>query len=255
VFAQVETGSHHVLRAERGELFASAEEESVVPDKKGAHALSRKRRESSIDFAFGARLQDVQLQSQRTCRVLRPLHLHRGGGIVCGHQQCDQRGFRHQLMQYLQPLFSQLTGIEADTGNVAAGTTETCDETELYRIAAQCEDHWYRRRGRLRRDRRVGAAGGNEYRDVSSHQFVGQPPQPFVVTFGPTIFDPDVPALDISSLGQAPPERRNKAGPACRRLATKESDGGTGGILRVNSERRRKHARCGLEQESPTIHC
>src|ERR1700752_2101889 len=97
-------------------LNVPAVEEGVDADEECVGPLTRKCCEGSVDFAAGAGIEDLDLQSDAVscCRHLsrRGLRIHSIGRIdENGHASCRW----HQLMQERQPLCGQLTGEKIDT--------------------------------------------------------------------------------------------------------------------------------------------
>ena len=109
----------------------------------------------------------------------------------------------HKLTQELQPLRHQLLAEEIDTGRVAAGPGEAGDQTEPHGVFGHGEHDRNRGACRLGRERRNGAATGNDHSHRPTRQFACQLRQPIGSILGPAKFDHDILALDEARLPQA----------------------------------------------------
>src|SRR5206468_2486327 len=110
---------------------------------------------------------------------------------------------RQEVVEHLQALRLQHRRRIRDAGRIAPGPAETCDEAELYWVAAAREYDGDRRRYRLHGETRRVAARGDNNRDVAVQEVLGQRGQLVWLAFAPTIFDNDVLALNESALLQA----------------------------------------------------
>ena len=177
---------------------AIADEERIGADDERVGPALHQGREGWLDVALAASFQDMSCTPERPRRSLRSL--------VCGLEPSglvDRRDRRSwslgdQLAQELEPLGRKLRGDEGDTRDVAARPVEAGDEAELDRIGAEREDDGYRRGRRLGRERRPGAAAGNNHRYLAANQIGRQRRQPIRFVVGPAVFDRDVLALDDS---------------------------------------------------------
>src|SRR5215470_8559318 len=93
-------------------------------------------------------------------------------------------------------------------GEIAAWPAEAGSETELHRIAARGEDNGNGRSRRFCSHCRRCAGGGN-HAHLTTNEFARQCRQSIVLALCPVVFDRDVAPLYVTSLTQAPPERRN----------------------------------------------
>ena len=84
--------------------------------------------QGSVDLAFGAGLQDIELHPLRARRFLHVSHHALGNRIVRVHEQGDQRGLGNQLGEQLEPLRVQLGAENAESREVTARPRETGDQ-------------------------------------------------------------------------------------------------------------------------------
>src|SRR5262249_46568474 len=95
------------------ELIAATEEERVSTNHKAVCLHLAQRFKNRLDLAFRARMQDTDLETERTCRHL---YFWRLGGCSC-ESRVDKRGNDvgpgSQIMQRLQFLSSQSVNKEA----------------------------------------------------------------------------------------------------------------------------------------------
>ena len=99
---------------QRHELLAPAVEERIGADDERAGMQLDEGREGGVDLAFGAGLQDMELQPLRARRLLHVSHRCARHRIVRVHEQGDHLGLGNQLGQQLEPLGHQLDVEHAD---------------------------------------------------------------------------------------------------------------------------------------------
>jgi hypothetical protein len=90
--------------------------------------------EGDVDFTFGARLEDRELQPLGARHFLHQVSDHGLGSRVWVRQQGDHLGLGNQLGNELHQLGHQLGREEAEAGEVATGSRETGDEANTDRV-------------------------------------------------------------------------------------------------------------------------
>ncbi len=161
------------------ELVAPAGEEWIGADEECAGLQFDESCESGVDLAFGAGLQDTELQPLRARRLLLVSYHALGCQPVRVHQQGDHLGLGNQLGQQFEPLRHQLDEEVAEAGEVAARPGETGDQPVLDRVVAAEEDDRDRRgcafrrqcrnRRRLSRSRRPCGRRGRRPMRAADH--------------------------------------------------------------------------------------
>jgi hypothetical protein len=151
--------------------------------------------------------------------------------------------FGSSLAQEFQSLWSQLGGVDADARGITARAVDTGREPFPDRIKAGNEENRYRRGSPLGCLRDHQTSGRSNQGDVAANQIGGHPPQPIVLTLGPTVLNRDILALDVSGFIQTMVERSHERGRGAGRRAVKEADYRQCGRLRLGPERPRcRHA-------------
>ena len=166
-------------------------------------------RESGVDLAFGAGLQDMELHPLCARRFLHVSDDALGLRIVRVHQQGDHPGLGNQLGKQLEPLGRQLDDEDADAREVAARPGETGDQAGRDRVVAADEDD-RDRRGRVFAASADSAAARRDQIDLAADEVGGQCGQPIIVALRPAVFDRHVLALDIAGFAQPLAERGHK---------------------------------------------
>src|SRR5262249_40070632 len=101
--------------------------------------------------------------------------------------------------------------VQAHTREIAAGPAEAGDPTDLHRIEAAQKNDRYRVGGRFRRPGRNDTSAGGDQGNSLADQLRSHVGQSIVMALGPTIFDGQVLALDITALAQALTESTDKS--------------------------------------------
>src|SRR5262249_21295201 len=99
------------------EEFASADYERVCSE-------LDQTRERCVDLTFGAGIQDMDLQPNRVRRLLHVFRLGLGSGIFRVHEQTDNFGCRHRVVQQSHSLRYLLGGLPSYMGNVVPRSVE-----------------------------------------------------------------------------------------------------------------------------------
>src|SRR5262249_43580981 len=140
--------------SECGDLTTPAEQERVGADNEPVCPDLDQGCERCINVAFGACLDDMDLQSECAARCLRVL---RGGPGKSGIGRGNERGydgrFWHHLMQHVYLLLHQLPAQVGPACGVSAGSVEARYEPFCNGIRCRREDDRYRRRRSLCRER------------------------------------------------------------------------------------------------------
>ena len=170
--------------------------------------------------------------------------LHRGAGRVDEH--CHTSGCSHQLAQQSQPLCRQLSTEKIDACRVPARPGEAGDKAKPDGIVADDKNDGDRSGYRLGRERRSGASGRGDHRDLPTNQFGRQSGQPIHLILSPAVFDRHVLALDIAGVLQALAECAQAVRDHVRRSGFEKSDHRHRRLLRAR--RARPCRRCAAEQ-------
>ena len=160
-------------------------------------------RESAVDLAFRAGLQNTEVHPLRARRFLHMSDDALGRQVIRVHQQGDHPGLRNQLQQLLEQFGHQLGEHQADAREVAARPRESGDQADRNRVADGVEEDRDRRGRVLRRERRRVAALGHDHVDLAGDEVGGQRGQPINVALAPAIFDHHVLSLDVAGLAQS----------------------------------------------------
>src|SRR2546425_10910938 len=128
-----------------------------------------------------------------------------GTGRVNEYGNTGRRG--QQFVQQLQSLRPYLCIQVGHAGQVAPGSAQACNKSNLDGVDRYPEDDRNCCSRGLCRECRRSASGCRNHGHLTVNQFSRKRWQPIVVTLCPTIFDLDVLALDITSLLQPLPER------------------------------------------------
>jgi len=200
-----------MTRRKRDDLIHLAQEESIGSDAERVHSLPNEARESRIDIAVAARLLDVELLPECARGRLNVCRLGVSIWITRIDEKADCNRAWHQLFQQLQPFRSERVGLEAYSGDIAAGSVEAGNEPKFDRVATIRENDGNGRGRSLGWGCRRCAAGRNDCGHLAAHQFGRQRWQSVVLTLRRAIFDCDAVALDISGFVEALQERAEVA--------------------------------------------
>jgi hypothetical protein len=188
-------------------LFASTGKQRIRDDDESIVALLRQRSKRRIDIPFAGRVEDVHRLSKGARRLLHFLGVWiQTLGI---YEHGDLASLRQQFAQQLQALRTKRDGEKRHARQIAARAAEIADKAVTHRISAYRE---YDRNGCRRGfggDGRNVTSSGNEDRRPARHEFGSQCGETIELTFGPTVIDPHVLAIDIAYLGETMPERRH----------------------------------------------
>ena len=160
----------------------------------------------------------------------------------------------HKLTQELQPLRHQLLAEEIDAGRVAAGPGEAGDQTEPHGVFGHGEHDRNRGACRLGRERRNGAATGNDHSHRPTRQFACQLRQPIGSILGPAKFDHDILALDEARLPQALAKCAQAIRVGIGRSGMEEADHRHCWLLRARRERPRRRTAEQRDELAPSHH-
>jgi hypothetical protein len=176
-----------MLRRERHDLIASADEIGVGADQDRRDLPLRKHHERRIDLALVARIHNVDLLPQRPRCGMHVVQLGGNRWSVWVDEHADQRRGGDQFMQQCQPFAPHLADEDADSGGVAAGPVEAGDEAKLHRVFGADENDWDDRGCCLCRKRRALTAGGGNHRNADFSKIDRQRRQSIVMTLGPAL--------------------------------------------------------------------
>src|SRR6516165_10511043 len=129
-----------VVRRERRQLDAAADEEPVAADEKGVGLVAHEGGEGRLDLAPRAGIEELNLQSDgtRSFRYVPQRGLGRRS-IRRIDQHDNTKGLGHQVVQEPQPLGGGLLSEKINTGGIGARPSETGDEAELDRVFTDAE--------------------------------------------------------------------------------------------------------------------
>src|SRR5262249_47257347 len=193
--------------------------------------------EGGIDFVWGARLKDFNLNAECASRSLQFLQLLICLRVVRIYDDSDNRGSWHQLVQQLQSFCFQSDREQANPGGITAWTIER-------RHCASFD--WILPRVEHDRDRRSRGLGGccrgaspdqNHASYPASPHRGGRVGPPFFFPAPPSNFDRDVAPFDMAVFGGPLFERLKKARGGGRRYAAEDSAPRHGRLLRARRER------------------
>ena len=125
--------------------------------------------------------------------------------IVGIDEKVDDGGGGYQLAQQLESFPRDRRGEEARAGDFAARPVEASDEAQFDRVAAATENDGNGGGCRLGDQRRTGIRG--DHGDLTANQIGRQGWQSIELTFGPAIFDRDIPALNVAGFLETITER------------------------------------------------
>src|SRR5215831_3502260 len=140
-------------------------------------------------------------------------------------------------MQQPEPLGRKLGIHIAHAGDIAAGSVDAIDETDLDRVGRGAEHDRNGRGGGLRGDRSDHGARCREYSHPATHQIGRQFRQPIVLIRRESVFDCDVTTLFIAGLAQAFAECRYESFHPLGRTRPKKPDHCHRRLLRTRAER------------------
>jgi len=232
-------------------LKAPADEQGIGRKENGVCAVANKGRESRIDLAAGARLHDLDLQ---TNRARSGFHVSQCGFRLCVgriHKYRHANGCRHQLTQECKPLSHQFVKKIIDTCHVAARPGEAGNKTKPYWVVANIENNGDRRGCRFGRQRRMDTSGRDDRGDLTANQFIREGRQSIKLIPGPTVFDGNVLALDIAALFETQTECAKQVRVRVERCAVEKSNHRHRRLLRARRERPRRRPAEQRDERAP----
>src|SRR5262249_11204855 len=122
------------------QLIASAQEKRIAGSQDGIDTLLSEARERRFDVAFAARTQDLKLEPECARRGLHVSYFGFGSRVRWVEEKTHSSGTRHQLAQQLQPFRSKRFDQKIYTGDIAAGSAETGNQTKLDGVGAGHEN-------------------------------------------------------------------------------------------------------------------
>jgi hypothetical protein len=148
----------------------------------------------------------LELQTQRTGRLLRFLVLEQGAPDVRIPHDRHSGKFRDRLLQKLQPLRAEQRGHGAEPRDIPAGPRQAGDKACPDRIGARSHDDRNRPRLSLDGGDRVIRAG-HDHVHLQAHQLGSGLGDPLGPAFAEPPFHDDVSSFHVPVLSQALPER------------------------------------------------
>ena len=200
---------HCVADCERAELLALRVEERIGADHERAGLQLTQAGEGRFEFAFGAGLQDVNLNTHAASRCLEVPHQRLGKEIGRIDEHRNEARGRNQFMYELEPLrpssaFKVVTPVRLPPGRLRlttrpsrTGSTPTRKTIGIVDVA------------RHRRTDRSNSTGCDNYAHLTTNQIGRKIGIPVVLAFHPTKFDRYVLAFDIASFLQTLSECRH----------------------------------------------
>src|SRR5262245_40953062 len=213
-----------MARCQFNDLLAPGVEEWIGFDPDGGNTLLDERGEGGLEFSFAAGFGDVQLEPEPARGSLNLFHLRIGGRKARVKQATDHASLWDQFPQQFQPLRHHFQDEKHHARHIAAGAVEAGHEALADRVRSNHEDDRDRRRRRLCRPCRLRAAGSRDHGDRPARQLGRQRRQSISSAFGPAVIDADIAMLDIASLAQAAPERRNEVRELAGRFQAEKPD-------------------------------
>jgi hypothetical protein len=154
--------------------------------------------ERCVELAFGAGMQDVDLQPERMRRLLHVSRLGLGSRILRVHERTDNLGCGYQIVQQSQSFRHQLGTQLGHAGDVAIRPIEAGHQAERDWVTGRIEDD-RNDSGRSLGCEGRGCASRGDHDHLSAHQIGRHPRQSIVLALRPTVFDLDVMVLDVAS--------------------------------------------------------
>src|SRR6516164_8462682 len=190
-----------------GNLCAPAVEESIITDLESGGSLLGSSRKGSPDLVLAAAIDNDDLQPKAASCRLRTLHIVlQNSWDLWVHEQGDLLGCGKELMQQLQPLWSELSGHHGRPRGIAARTVEARDKPSSDRIGSGRKNNWNGSGRRHRRTHAVEVAADQDHCDFAANEIGRQGRHPIELTLGPAILNGNVSALDEAQFTQAAPE-------------------------------------------------
>jgi hypothetical protein len=175
----------------------------------------------------------------------------RGIGWVDEHRDAGRCG--HQLAQDVQVLGDKFAREKIVPCDIAARPGEARNQTEPDRIFANTEDDGDGRGCSLGGQRRNGAAHREDHGDWPAGKFARQYWQTVELVLGPTVFDHDVLAFDITAFLQTCSKPTQPLSGSIGRQRMHEADHRHCCLLRASSQRQRCRTAQSCD-EFPTPH-
>jgi hypothetical protein len=247
-FARSKNGGDPVLLRQSADSGGGSLEESVAGDDERPHIAFDKTGKGRIEIALVARLCNVKFKAKTTNRCLHLAGVGRVTRVVGVDQNTEHGGLGDEVMQEADLLLQQLCGEERNPGDVPAGTVETGDETQLYRIATDAEHYRNGCRRRLRRGRRETPDRG-DHRHATANQLRGQRRE-FPILIARPQLDRNVATFDVAGFAQAIMERGRPFGAR----AIEDTDHRHRRLLRPRRERPRG-SRGAKQYKFAPFHC
>src|SRR6516225_3996133 len=133
-----------MMRCQRGQLFAAACKEYIVPDKERSNMLLGECRESRVDIVFGRCSRDNQSNTKTICALLCLSNLSLSTWIVRVHNHAKNSSCGNQLVQQFKSLGSQVSGQPCHSCSITPWPVHAGDETEFHWIASCSKYNWNR---------------------------------------------------------------------------------------------------------------
>ena len=238
---------------QRGKLHAAAGQEGVVADEKGVGSFAHDRCKGCVDFAAGAGVDDLNLQSHgASSRLHVPQRGATNGRIHRIDEHGNASGSGHQLAQDFQPLCNQLVTEKIDPCQVAARLGQAGDITKPDRVVAD-DKHNGNRRGRCFGYQR-GASARNDHGDLAANKIGRQLRQPVDSARRPAVFDRHVLTFDKALAFQTLAKCAHTLPARVGRRGHEKADRRHRRLLSASRSRPRRHSATEKRDELPPPH-
>jgi hypothetical protein len=187
-----------------------AAKEQIISDDECADVLLGQARERSLDVLVRFSGEHDQSNAELGRRSLKFIHLRFHAGIARIDERADRSRARYQVAQQGELLAAQRRSEQADAGDVAARPAQARNESCRDGIGRAHEHDRRRLRCRLRRPRRIGAAGGKKDIHFLIKQVGHERRQPLIVAFRPARLDHEIVVFGVTGLLETGEERRAK---------------------------------------------
>src|SRR5439155_25144432 len=177
---------------QRKQLIAPSVEERIAADEERVDPLLDEAREGRVDLAVAARVLDVEMQPKYACCRLRVARLGLRTWICRVDEEADRSGYRHQLVQQLQPFRREFVAKEAHACDIATRPVEAGNETKFDRVAAGGENDWNGRRRGFGCERSRAAPGRSDHGHLTADQIGCERRQSVILAPRPAVFDVDI---------------------------------------------------------------
>ena len=204
-----------VERCQSNQLIAASVKERAGADQERTNAGFFDDRIGGFDFLCTARFNCNNFLPESAGTRFDFASLDFKQREICILQHCNDLSLRDQFSKQSKAFARDRNVIEADAGEIAAGSIDVGYEADRDRIGSRYKDNWnaYRRRLCCKR----GIDTTHNCCDLTRNKLTGEARQPLILPISPTGFKPDF-VTGKPGVAQTLTQRRNQM-PETRRLA------------------------------------